>query len=421
MKILVYGLNYAPELIGIGKYTHEMCEWLAGRGHVLRVVTSYPYYPEWRVTAPYRHRRFTREERNGVDLVRCPLYVPHNPTGLKRLANHLSFAATSAPAVMRHALSFRPDIVFTIAPSLFDAPMALSAARLSGARAWLHIQDFEVDSAFELGILSGGFLRRFAEAGERMLLRRFDRVSTISPKMTERLAAKGVAPDRIIEFRNWVDTAFIRPLDRTTSYRATLGLSPDTIVALYSGSMALKQGLESVVDAAEAIARQRSDVCFIFCGTGAMRDRLVARSGTLPNVRFLDLQPRERLPELLATADIHLLPQRARIADLVLPSKLSAMLASGRPVIATAEKGTQLAAEVENCGLVIPAEDAQALATAILTLADDAPLRNRLGENARGAALARWDSAAILTRLEAHLHGLMDRSRQKATAAQDIS
>jgi colanic acid biosynthesis glycosyl transferase WcaI len=408
MKILVYGLNYAPELIGIGKYTKEMCEWLAARGHDVKVISSYPYYPEWKVIKPYQSSRYSRELIAGVEVIRCPLYVPSEPTGMRRVLHHLSFAGSTAPAVMWLALKFRPDVLFTVAPSQFIIPAALMAARISGARSWLHLQDFEVDSAFELGILSGQGLRRCAERVERATLTRFDRVSTISPKMMERLADKRVAPSRIVEFRNWVDTTVIRPQDRAATLRVELAISPQSIVALYSGSLAMKQGLENVIEAARRLNHSTPEIVFVICGTGAMRERLIEQAKDLDNVRFLDLRPQAGLSELLSMADIHLLPQRAEVEDLVLPSKLAGMLASGRPLIAMAKPRTQLALDVEGAGLVIPAGDPASLVSAVVRLADDAPLRAQLGQVGRGMALSRWDTQAILSRLEQHLIALVD-------------
>jgi len=403
MKVLVYGLNFAPELIGIGKYTHEMCEWLSAQGHSVKVVCGYPFYPRWNVEVPYRNASYSEEIRQDIQITRCPLYVPTNPTGLRRLVSHLSFALSSAPAVIFAALRFHPDVVFTIAPSQVIAPAALAASSISGAKSWLHIQDFEIESAFGLKILTGNWLRRCAEFIESTILKRFDRVSTISPKMMERLLGKKVSPARTVEFRNWVDTTDIKPGERLTPLRAELALPPDAVVALYSGSMALKQGLQNVIEAARILNDAKSKIIFILCGNGVLRDRLDEESKKLGNIRILDLLPKERLSELLSTADIHLLPQRAAVADLVLPSKLAATLASGRPVVAMAETGTQLATEVEDSGLIIPADDSGALVAALLRLADDVALRDRFGQHGRIRAQNRWDIELILGRLEQDL------------------
>jgi colanic acid biosynthesis glycosyl transferase WcaI len=413
MKILVQSIHYAPELIGGGKYTSEMCEWLAARGHTVEVVTAYPFYPDWKVKPPYRNSRYSHEVVDGVQVHRCPFYVPQEPSGLRRLISYLSFALSSGGALIWTALRFRPDVVFAIAPTQLGAPATLAAAFVSRARSWMHLQDFEIQSAFELGLLRGKWLRRCAEFIEGGLLRRFCRVSTISPKMLELLLSKQIAQSRAIEFRNWVDTSVIRPGDRSTPLRVQLGLPESAIVALYSGSMALKQGLENVVEAARILRDNHSDIFFVLCGNGAVRDRLIDQAQGLDNVRFLDLQPRERLCELLATADMHLLPQRAAVADLVLPSKLAAMLASGRPIIAMAEPNTQLAIEVEGNGLVIPADNSAALVAAIVELAKDEPLRTKFGQAGRGAAIRRWDMQTILNQLEQHLLLLQQESSIK--------
>ncbi len=100
MKILVYGINYAPELTGIGKYTSEMCEWLAIHGHEVRVVTAPPYYPEWEVSKPYSSYRYSYEEMKGVRVWRAPLWVPGKVNGLNRIVHLMSFALTSLPVVL---------------------------------------------------------------------------------------------------------------------------------------------------------------------------------------------------------------------------------------------------------------------------------------------------------------------------------
>lgn len=156
-------------------------------------------------------------------------------------------------------------------------------------------------------------------------------------------------------------------------------------------------------------SRPTPDVVFVFCGNGAGRADLVASCDALPNVRFMDLQPMERLGELLALADIHLLPQRADAADLVMPSKLTGMLASGRPVVTTAHEGTELADVVSNCGIVVPPEQPQAFADAIDMLAQDAALRAKLGAAGRAYAEAHLDRDAVLGKFEAELQTVIRR------------
>ena len=398
LRLLVHGVNYAPELTGIGKYTGEMCEWLARRGHDVRVVTAPPYYPEWRVGAGHTARRYRRELRNGVIVQRCPLWVPRRPSGSRRLLHLASFAAASAPLVVA-AARWRPHVVFAVEPTLFAAPAAWLAARLSGARAWLHVQDFECDAALALGLLPERWTRPLL-AAERGLMRRFDRVSTISPNMVALLHAKGVGHERTVLFGNWVDCRDIRPEPAAgQALRAELGIPATTCVALYSGNMGEKQGLEIVVEAARALAREPG-LLFVLCGNGGARERLERCAAGLANVRWLPLQPAERLNALLNLADVHLLPQRADAADLVMPSKLTGMLASGRPVLATAHRGTALEAVVSGCGVVTAPGDVAAFAQALSALAQRGIVRRTLGLAARRYAEEQLDREAVLTRFE---------------------
>lgn len=412
MKILLYGINFSPELTGIGKYTGEMAAWLASKGHEVRVVTAPPYYPGWAVGEGYSGLRYKTEEWRGVRVLRCPLWVPRHPSGLKRLVHLMSFALTSVPALLRQ-VAWRPQVVWVVEPALFCAPSAVALAHLCGAKSWLHVQDFELDAAFSMGLLRGARLRRLATRAECWLMRRFDVVSTISRRMHELLLRKRVDPSRAMLAVNWVNMAkFALPSpDGVATYRQELQLAPGQVVALYSGNMGGKQGLEILAAVARLLVDQ-VNLVFVFCGNGAGRADLLARCKSLPNVRFIDLQPVSRLPDLLATADIHLLPQRADAADLVMPSKLTGMLASARPVVATAHAGTDLATVVETCGLVVAPENPAAMAQAINTLVNNQNMRETLGAAGYAYAHAHLDSEAVLGKFESDLQALVAQSER---------
>jgi colanic acid biosynthesis glycosyl transferase WcaI len=219
--------------------------------------------------------------------------------------------------------------------------------------------------------------------------------------MCARLAAKGIRPERISELRNWADDHFAPDPKRGASYRGEWGLGQRK-VALYSGNIANKQGIEIVIAAARLLAG-RDDLVFVICGQGPNRGRLEQLAAGLPNVRFHDLQPAARMGELLALAEVHLLPQIVGAADLVLPSKLTNLLASGRPVVATAAPGTGLHAEVEGCGLATTPGDAQAFAGAIARLCDDPALAAGFGAAGVARARVRWSRAAITGGLDEQL------------------
>ena len=417
MRILIYSANFAPEQVGIGKYSGEMACWLAERGHTLRIVAAPPYYPEWKLNPEYRRRRYRREQWRGMAVWRAPLWVPKSPGGLKRILHLMSFAITSFPLMLRHVF-WRPDVVITVAPAFVCAPAGWLTARLCRAKAWLHVQDFEVDIAFELNLLKSKLLRRCALRIERWMLCRFDSVSTISHNMMERLIAKGVPAERTRFFPNWVDTARIKPSGDGGSFRALLGIAPDAIVVLFAGSLGAKQGLTVIPAAAKALAH-RDNIVFVVCGDGVMKSLLTRETEGLPNVRLLPLQSFRRFGDLLCMADIHLLPQNADAADLVLPSKLSGMLASGRPVIATCRAGTELESVVSHCGIVVPPGDQKALGLAIEALADDPGIRVELGRHARDWAVQHAERDTILEQVFGSLEGGDTSIRQPETIIRD--
>jgi colanic acid biosynthesis glycosyl transferase WcaI len=415
LRILIYGINYAPELTGIGKYTGEMAAWLTERGHEVRVVAAPPYYPAWRIREDYRGARYRTERVAGQPVVyRTPLYVPERPTGIKRVAHLVSFMLGSIP-VMLHQILWKPQAVFTVEPTFFCAPLALFVASSAGSVSWLHLQDLEVDAAFDLGLLPAhGLIHDGALRLEKFLIYAFDRVSGISSKMVDRARAKGIPANHVVLFPNWVDVDAIYPFDpaerRSNPIRRELASQvpeiENKVLLLCSGNMGTKQGLELLAPLAEAFAAD-SRVHFIFCGDGAFRPQLETLVAHRTNVTLLPLQPLDRLNQLLNVADIHLLPQRADAADLVMPSRLTGMLASGRPVIATAHPGTLVAEVVEGRGLAVPAEDAAALHSAVLRLVEDEELRLRLGRVAREYAVEHLGKEKILDQFERDLKALV--------------
>ncbi len=401
MKVLLLGLNFAPELIGVGKYTAEFAAWLTERGHEVRVITAPPYYPDWQVGRGYAGWQYRRETVAGARTLRCPLWVPDEPTAAKRILHLLSFAISSFVPTLWQALRWRPDVVWTVEPTTLTAPTALLAARLARARACLHVQDLEIEAACAICMICHPRLHAALRAAYGWLLRRFDLVSTISERMRATIAAHGVAPGRLCRFPNWVDTSSIRPLEQPGRLRRTLGLRADQLVVLYAGNMGEKQGLEGLATVADRLAA-RPEIQLVLCGAGAVRARLEHLMAERSNVRLVPLQPRERLNELLNLADIHILPQRREAASFALPSKLGGMLASGRPFVAQTEGG-ELARAAGAGGIAVAPDDPAAMAAAILALAADAKRRQRLGQGGRQFAEAHLNRELIIGRYMAKM------------------
>ena len=417
MNVLILSLNFLPEKVGIGRYSGEMAHWLAARGHRVAVLTAPPYYPQWQIQQPYRNR-FVTEHQGALEIRRAPLWVPHQPGALARLL-HLASFSLSALVLLLQRLGDPPDRLIVVAPALFSALPALLFRRIcrwlgQPLPCLLHVQDFELDAAFELGFLRQPLLRSLATGFEAWLLRRFDAVSTLTRAMAQRLHHKGVAPHAIRLFPNWVhcdDFTAQLPAHSATQclpLRHELGIPANAVVALYAGSMGRKQGLEILVSAARQLP-QLDQLWWVFCGEGPSRPVLELACTALSRVLFLPLQEDARFCRLMQVADLHLLPQQAGAADLVMPSKLLAMLASGRPVVASAPVGTELARVLRGkppTGLLTPPGDGLALAKAVEQLVLNPALRQQLGEAARQQARQHWDRDGVLSRFEQDLHEL---------------
>lgn len=403
-KILIQGMNFTPEMIGVGRYTGELAHALAGYGHVIEVITAQPHYPGFAPLAPHPHQ-YRRSRDNGVTVTRCPLLLRQGGRGIWRLLAPLSFALSSAPVLFWRVIASRPALVLCVEPTLLAAPAAILAARLIGARLALHVQDLEVDAAFATAHLRGRLLRRVAMAVERRLLAAFDSVITISDGMALRLRHKGVSPARLTILRNWIGCSDEEDGPDPEGLRSELGIAPDEQVVVYAGHLGAKQAVPLLIEALRRLSARRA-VRIIVAGAGPMACRIAEARDSLPNLLLLPLQTEARHTALLALADVHVLPQDARAADLVFPSKLGAMLASGRPVVVTAAPESDLSRWLGSAATVVPPDDPEALAAAL----DAALCPDAMNRSAQALALAdTLDPAQILPSFEAHLRELVTR------------
>jgi len=342
LKLTLHSLNYSPELTGIGKYNGEMCCELVKRGINVTAIVAPPYYPEWKTHKGFNKYQFSKHQVDGVTVVRCPLYVPKNVTTKKRFM-HLGSFAFSSGMVLLSKVFRKPDIIMLVQPSLFCAPFTLLYAQVTGAKSIMHIQDFEVDALFGLGMMGNGRVSKFARSIEKWLMSRFDAISTISYSMMDNAVAKGVDINKIIHFPNWSDTEFVTPDTCSQSLKNEWGFKPSDKIILYAGNIGNKQGLEIVLNAAKHYEND-NNVKFIFVGTGSYVNKLkdMAEQQSLSNVFFKPLLPWDRVPEMLTMADIHLVIQKKGAADAVLPSKLTNILSAGGYALVTAEGHTEL-------------------------------------------------------------------------------
>lgn len=402
MKIIIYGINYHPEVVGTGKYTYEMARYLQANGFDVKVITANPYYPKWRIFDGYNKYFYSSSFEEGIEIVRCPLYVPDSPNGLQRIMHLLSFTLSSLPVIIL-SIFWRPKIIWTVQPTLLSSFNAIILSKLTFAKSWMHIQDFEVDAAFNMGILKNNFFKKLSFLFEKLIYKSFTIVSTISKKMQEKLIAKGVEDSRTFLFPNWVNTNVIKPLDQDKQelkdFKSKTGIKKNEFVVMYSGNIGEKQGLEEVVNTAKLLT-EHDDIKIILCGDGGGKEKLKSLSSGLRNIIWLNTQPNETFNLLLNIANVHLLPQIDEIEDLVMPSKLTGIFSSGKPVIASAQKDSEVYNQVLGKGLIIDKNKAKYFCEAILKLKNDRNLCIELGNNARAFAIERLEKHVILNKFK---------------------
>lgn len=392
-KILLIGGNFSPELTGIGKYNGEMMDMLAKQGYECTVVTTFPYYPHWKVQPPYNQSGhwFKREVKilpqveKQIEIFRCPHYIPQKPSGLKRIIADFSFCFSAFIKVCQLLFSRKFDIVLVVAPPFQMGLLGILVQKIKGARFLYHIQDLQIDAARDLKLIKSKPVINLLFKVERYILKRADVVSSISEGMIRKIVLK--LPREVIFFPNWVDTTLFFPIPDKLPLKAIFGFHHLDKIVLYSGAIGEKQGLEAILEAAKSLENM-DRIKFVICGSGPYKEKLLqlVESQSLGNVFFLPLQPFEKLNSFLNMADVHLVLQKATAADLVMPSKLTAILAVGGTAIITAKEGCSLhdVVAMHKMGILINPEDPAALIAAIerALLSGD----TIIGDNARAYA-----------------------------------
>ena len=403
MRILLVGINYAPEVTGIGPYNTELAEHLAAAGHSVSVLTAFPWYPQWKIDPAYRGRRpFLVERINGVRVVRSPILLPQaRQTAFRRIVFDSSFALTALAA---SAVIGGLDAVICVSPPLQLGPAAWLIARTRRARFIVHLQDIVPDAALSTGMMHAGRAVAMSRRLERFVYARADGITVISEGFKENLIGKEVPPHKVEVLPNWVDAARFRSAS-DPDVRRVLGAPDGEMLVLHAGNMGAKQGLETVVDAAAQLMGE--DIAITLIGDGQSRVGLEARASALAasNLKFLPLQ--SDLPATLAAADVLVLSQRAQVIDSAAPSKLLTYMAAGKPIVATVNESSEAGQLIRraNCGVVVPPEEPALLAEALRELRRHPERHAELGAAGRRHVSEHFDRQVILQRWERLLEG----------------
>ena len=384
MRILVIGINYAPEKISVGPFTTGLCEHLAARGHQLTVVTAFPHYPEWRVWDGYRGSLHHSEIINGVKVHRVAHYVPTRASSLvQRLGYDLSFALGS---LIVGLFTGAADIIYCSCPPPTVAFTAYLLGKLKRAPYAIKLTDLASDAALATGIMKPGFAITLARIFEGFIYRRALTVICLCRGFINRLTSRRIDENKLRLIPDWGDTANIVPSEPDPAFRLANQLPEEKFLIFHTGNMGKKQYLINVLNSAD-LSRQETGLQWVLVGQGEERRKLEQDiSGrNLNNVRMLPLQPAEALSRMYSSADVLLLNQSRSIEDAVIPSKLLTYMAAGRPIVAAVSERSEAARQIlrGNCGIVVQPENPQALVDAVLALRQDPALRRRLGLNGR--------------------------------------
>jgi colanic acid biosynthesis glycosyl transferase WcaI len=400
MKVLIFSINYWPEVTGIGAFTTYRAEYLAASGHEVEVRTTFPYYPEWKIPAPYAGRFALSEERNGVRIVRSYAYIPNPVTALKRVIFEASFVLF---ATLRALWRKRPDVLLVVSPPLGLAVPAFLLSRLWRIPYVFDVEDLQPDAAADLGMLPGWAVKILYKV-EAAAYRHAKLVTTLTSSMKKRIVEKGVPREKVELLEPRMDDSLVElRLEEGVAFRRRFNLGERFLVT-HSGNMGVKQGLEVVLGAA-ALHRRDDSLLFLFVGDGADCERLQRRAAQmqLRNVRFVPLLDQEDFRGLLCASGICLVTQQHSVSEIAFPSKIVTYLAAGRPILASVNPECEVARVVRESGAgrVVNAEDPDALSFALEEMrGEDLP---KFGENARAYANQRWSSVRVLGHLEQSL------------------
>jgi colanic acid biosynthesis glycosyl transferase WcaI len=370
MRVVAWGINYAPEFAGIAPHTVALCEFLRAEGHEVEVITSFAYYPTWRKAPEDRQRLYRTDFVNQVPVHRCWHFVPARVSALKRIWHEGSFVLTSA---LRALFLGKPDVYVIVSPPLLLGMTAWFVGKLKRAPFVFHVQDMQPDAAVGLGMLKPSWFTRALYGLESFAYRKAARVSGITHAMLKAFRAKGVPDAKLIYFPNTIDLKSGEPAPDRGEFRKRHGFAPDEFLAVYAGNLGVKQGLDVLLEAAPLLRNSR--IRLVICGDGAQREALAARAREmkLPNLSLLPFESDRGYRALLADADACFITQQAGAGNSFFPSKLLGLLAASKPVVTVAAPECELTVSLVEggFGVNVPPGRPRDLADALDALAKD--------------------------------------------------
>jgi colanic acid biosynthesis glycosyl transferase WcaI len=401
MHVLLLIVQFPPDVNSSGVLMAQLGEGLVARGHRVSVITTFPHYAAFRVAEEYRGKLYERDTYRGMDVHRLYVYASGNKHSmLQRLLSYVSFNALATVAGLTSRERY--DLILCSNGSFFSGLAASIIGAVKRTPFIYNVQDLYPETPVQAGQLNNRFAIRLLERLEKFMYAQAHHVSVIGRGMRDNIIAKGIAPEKVSIIPNFVDTQFVQPLPKINAFSERFGLT-NKFVVTHAGNVGYVYDLETLLEAASQLQSQR-DIQFLIVGDGVARPSLEAKARALglTNVSFLPFQPRESLPTLRATSDVQVALYKNGSARYSMPSKVYEIMASGRPVLATADAQSDLANLVLNtgCGICLHPHDPVKLAAAIRALYEDPPLRVRMGERGRREAERVYSAEAVVTRYD---------------------
>jgi glycosyltransferase involved in cell wall biosynthesis len=387
MKILYLSQYFPPEMGAPAGRAAELSRRWVEEGHQVTVLTGFPNHPTGIVPPEYRRkfrRLVNRENVNGVNVVRTWLLPFANRKAYERMLNYSSFCISSATTGM---FVDRPDLVIASSPQLLVGLSGWWLARCKRVPFVFEVRDLWPESLVAVGIGSqDSLLHRSLTKIAGFLYRRCDRLVVVTPAFKEYLVRHWrVREEKIFVVENGVETSLFSRFAPNAALRRELGAEGKFVVS-YIGTIGAAHGLETLLEAASWLRERAPKVLFLLVGEGAEKARIVslARSRRLTNVRFVDQQPREKIPAYITASDACLvLLKKSELFKTVLHTKMLEFMSCARPVILGVDGHARKVMEEANAGIFITPEDPAALAEAVMRLVADPVLRESLGRNGR--------------------------------------
>jgi len=381
--IVVLCPHFAPDTAPTGEVITRIVDEFIAAGEKVHIVTALPWYRTHAIEEGWSGRLVRREKTTWGSIIRVHPFPGKSKSNLLRRA--IGFGAFSAVAgvctLFAGGIHHRPKAIISMSPPLTLGLTGWLASRIRFCPSVFNIQDVFPDAAVETGAITNARIIAAARWLERVSYHRSDVVVVLSDDLKKNVVAK-VAPrhaHKITVIPNFVDADQIRPMNRMTAYRAELGIGDETVV-MYAGNVGYSQSLEMLIDA----ARHMSHVTFVINGDGSARSDLETQAAGVPNVKFAGYQPRDRVSEVLASGDIHVVPLRTGLGAVSVPSKTYSILAAARPVVAAIDEGTEVTRilSASGAGISVSPDSSQEFSDAIASLVNnpsDAEVRGNAG------------------------------------------